>query len=115
MSRASSPPTDAAGTGRDRSPLLGFSPEILVVLAAALPLPPQRHRPDGGREAERPAHEPPAAATATLDMVVVCHAPLRPAPDRSSAGGVGQGGLEPPTSPLSGVRSNQAELLARIP
>jgi hypothetical protein len=31
----------------------------------------------------------------------------------TGSGGVGQGGLEPPTSPLSGVRSNQAELLAR--
>ena len=28
---------------------------------------------------------------------------------------VGQGGLEPPASPLSGVRSNQAELLAHVP
>ena len=27
---------------------------------------------------------------------------------------VGLGGLEPPTSPLSGVRSNQAELQTRI-
>ena len=27
---------------------------------------------------------------------------------------VGLGGLEPPTSPLSGVRSNQAELQTRL-
>jgi hypothetical protein len=63
-----------------RSPILGFTPQVLVVLAAALTLTPHRHGADHGGQAQRPAQETATVAAIPPVTLVTCHAPLHAAP-----------------------------------